>query len=198
MTPRFRPPACAPSSKLTARFSPSPRKKAIYATSPILPASPIAILPGLPTEKPSPTFPTSPANTRCTCARKMVWAKSAKSISVVPPSFFYGITWSPDSKKIAYTDKWLNLWYVDLDKPTPVKVDTDYFDAQGLRSRMVSRQSLDHVHQAAAQPFPRRLRLFARHGKIHANHRRHERRALRRLRQKREISLLRRQHEFRP
>jgi tricorn protease len=50
----------------------------------------------------------------------------------VPPSFFYGITWSPDSKKIAYTDKWLNLWYVDLDKPTPVKVDTDYFDAQGL------------------------------------------------------------------
>src|SRR6202021_9342 len=39
----------------------------------------------------------------------------------VPPSFFYGITWAPDSKKIAYTDKWLNLWYVDLDKPTPVK-----------------------------------------------------------------------------
>ena len=50
----------------------------------------------------------------------------------VPPSFFYGITWAPDSKKIAYTDKWLNLWYVDLDKPTPVKVDTDYYDAQGL------------------------------------------------------------------
>lgn len=50
----------------------------------------------------------------------------------VPPSFFYGITWAPDSKKIAYTDKWLNLWYVDLDKPTPVKVDTDYYDVQSL------------------------------------------------------------------
>src|SRR5271168_3491796 len=50
----------------------------------------------------------------------------------IPPSFFYGITWAPDSKKIAYTDKWLNLWYVDLDKPTPVKVDTDYYDTQGL------------------------------------------------------------------
>src|SRR5271168_1439582 len=49
-----------------------------------------------------------------------------------PPSFFYSLTWAPDSKKIAYTDKWLNLWYVDLDKPTPVKVDTDYYDAQGL------------------------------------------------------------------
>jgi tricorn protease len=50
----------------------------------------------------------------------------------IPPSFFYGLTWSPDSKKIVYTDKWLNLWYVELDKPTPVKVDTDYYDGQGL------------------------------------------------------------------
>ncbi len=50
----------------------------------------------------------------------------------IPPSYFYGLTWAPDSKKIAYTDKWLNLWYVDLDKPTPLKVDTDYYDAQGL------------------------------------------------------------------
>ncbi|HKN60683.1 MAG TPA: PDZ domain-containing protein, partial [Candidatus Acidoferrales bacterium] len=49
-----------------------------------------------------------------------------------PPSFFYGPTWSPDSKKIAYTDKRLNLWYVDLDKPTPVKVDADYYNGQGL------------------------------------------------------------------
>lgn len=49
-----------------------------------------------------------------------------------PPSFFYGPTWSPDSKKIAYTDKRLNLWYVDLEKPTPVKVDVDYYESQGL------------------------------------------------------------------
>src|ERR1044072_2017352 len=41
-----------------------------------------------------------------------------------PPSFFYAPTWSPDSKKIAYADKRLNLWYVDIDKGTPVKVDT--------------------------------------------------------------------------
>jgi tricorn protease len=46
-----------------------------------------------------------------------------------PPSFFYRPTWSPDSKKIAYSDKRLNLWVVDLDKPTPVKVDTDRFDS---------------------------------------------------------------------
>jgi tricorn protease len=41
-----------------------------------------------------------------------------------PPSFFYAPTWSPDSKKIAFPDKRLNLWYVDIDKGTPVKVDT--------------------------------------------------------------------------
>ena len=45
-----------------------------------------------------------------------------------PPSFFYTPTWSPDSRKIAYSDKRLNLWYVDLDHPSPVKVDTDLFD----------------------------------------------------------------------
>jgi len=44
-----------------------------------------------------------------------------------PPSFFYGPTWSPDSKKIAFADKRLNLWYVDVDKGTPMKVAMDLF-----------------------------------------------------------------------
>ena len=44
-----------------------------------------------------------------------------------PPTFYYSPMWSPDSKKIAYTDKRLNYWYVDLDKKTPVKVDTDMY-----------------------------------------------------------------------
>ncbi|HYW67728.1 MAG TPA: PDZ domain-containing protein [Candidatus Dormibacteraeota bacterium] len=46
----------------------------------------------------------------------------------MPPSFFYGPTWSPDSKKIAYADKRLNLWYVDIEKGVPVKVATTLFD----------------------------------------------------------------------
>jgi tricorn protease len=45
-----------------------------------------------------------------------------------PPSYFYSPTWSPDSKKIAYFDKRLNLWYVDLDHPTPVRVDTEIYE----------------------------------------------------------------------
>jgi tricorn protease len=44
-----------------------------------------------------------------------------------PPSFFYSPIFSPDSKKIAYTDKRMNLWYVDIDKGTPKLVDTDYY-----------------------------------------------------------------------
>jgi tricorn protease len=45
-----------------------------------------------------------------------------------PPSFFYAPRWSPDSRKIAYTDKRLNLWVVDLDKPVPEKIDSDRYD----------------------------------------------------------------------
>ena len=45
-----------------------------------------------------------------------------------PPGFFLNPVWSPDSKKILYTDQRLNVWYVDLDNREPVKVDTDTYD----------------------------------------------------------------------
>ena len=41
-----------------------------------------------------------------------------------PPSYFYSPRWSPDSKKIAITDKRLNLWLIDIERPTPQKIDT--------------------------------------------------------------------------
>ncbi|HEY2393706.1 MAG TPA: PDZ domain-containing protein [Candidatus Angelobacter sp.] len=54
----------------------------------------------------------------------------AKKISLgSPASFYYDPIWSPDSKKIVFSDKRLNLWYVDLAKGTPVKIDTDTYDA---------------------------------------------------------------------
>jgi tricorn protease len=54
---------------------------------------------------------------------------SVKKISLgTPPSYFYGPLWSPDNKKILYTDKRLNLWYLDIDKGTPVKVVTDRYE----------------------------------------------------------------------
>jgi tricorn protease len=45
-----------------------------------------------------------------------------------PPSFFYGPSWSPDNKKIAFTDKRLNIWYADVERGTTTKVDRDRFD----------------------------------------------------------------------
>jgi tricorn protease len=45
-----------------------------------------------------------------------------------PSAFFYSPRWSPDNKKIAYTDNRLQLWYIDLDKNTPVRIDADTYD----------------------------------------------------------------------
>ena len=77
-----------------------------------------------------------------------------------PPTFYYSPAWSPDSKKIAYTDKRLNFWYVDLQKKTPVHVDSDtYTDpAHPLQmtwspdSRWIAytRQLQNHLHAVFA------------------------------------------------
>jgi len=54
----------------------------------------------------------------------------AKKISLGDhPTFFYSPTWSPDSKKIAYSDKTLKLWYMDVDAGKPILVDTNPYDA---------------------------------------------------------------------
>lgn len=43
------------------------------------------------------------------------------------PAFYYAPLWSPDGKKIAWTDNRLTLWYMDLEKQAPVKVDADTY-----------------------------------------------------------------------
>ena len=47
------------------------------------------------------------------------------------PTFFYAPKWSPDSKRILYGDKKINLWYVDVDGGRPVKIDTDNYEDFG-------------------------------------------------------------------
>jgi len=42
-----------------------------------------------------------------------------------PATFYYAPVWSPDSTKVAYTDRRLNLWYVDVASGKRVKVDTN-------------------------------------------------------------------------
>ena len=51
-----------------------------------------------------------------------------KKINLGTPSFFYLPVWSPDSKKIVYSDKALHLWYLDIEAGKPMLVDTNAFD----------------------------------------------------------------------
>lgn len=47
------------------------------------------------------------------------------------PSFYGEPVWSPDSKKLAFSDKRLSLWYVDVESGAARKVDTSTFAGQG-------------------------------------------------------------------
>lgn len=70
------------------------------------------------------------------------------------PSFYFSQTWSPDSKKILLTDKRNNLWYVEVEKGTPVKVDKNPFTPGSLNptwapdSRWIAytKQSDNYLH----------------------------------------------------
>jgi tricorn protease len=43
-------------------------------------------------------------------------------------SFYYSPVWSPDSKRIAYNDKRLNLWVVEIETGKSTKIDTAPYD----------------------------------------------------------------------
>jgi tricorn protease len=52
-----------------------------------------------------------------------------KKISLgAPSSYFYSPKFSPDSKKILFTDKRLNIWYLDVEKGAAIKVDTNTYE----------------------------------------------------------------------
>ncbi len=46
----------------------------------------------------------------------------------------YNLVWSPDSKKLAYSDKKLRLWYVDIEKKQPALVDTAEYNTRIMAS----------------------------------------------------------------
>ena len=91
-------------------------------------------------------------------------------------AFYYGATWSPSSKRIAYTDNRNNLWYVDVDSGLSKKVDTaPYLDrldppawsADG-RWLAYSRELKNHLHAVFVYSIET--------GQVASGHRRHERR----------------------
>ncbi len=52
----------------------------------------------------------------------------SKEIALGDPSFYYGAQWSPDSNKVLYTTKRLELGYVDIEEGEPKVVDVDLYD----------------------------------------------------------------------
>ncbi len=61
--------------------------------------------------------------------REQAGFAEAKKYPLAEPTYYYTLAWSPDSKKVVYTDKKLNVWYLDLEKKTPVRVDADTYDS---------------------------------------------------------------------
>ncbi len=76
----------------------------------------------------------------------------------LPPLFYYTPVWSPDSRRLAFMDKALTLWMLDIEKTTPVKVDTNPI---GLRDAvLVPAWSLDSHWIAYARQLDNRLRAI--------------------------------------
>ncbi len=50
-----------------------------------------------------------------------------RAISLPHPTFYYTLAWSPDSKKVLFTDADLNLWVVDVASGKATKADQDGF-----------------------------------------------------------------------
>jgi tricorn protease len=56
---------------------------------------------------------------------------SVKKIAIEKqPSFYWSPVWSPDSRKLVFNDRRLNLWLVDTESGAATKIDTSDYSAQ--------------------------------------------------------------------
>lgn len=56
---------------------------------------------------------------------------AVKKIQIEPkPSFYWELVWSPDSQKVAFADRRLNLWFADVAGGTATKVDASGYAGQ--------------------------------------------------------------------
>tara|TARA_B100001059_G_C17686037_1_gene502370 strand:- start:455 stop:763 length:309 start_codon:yes stop_codon:yes gene_type:complete len=52
---------------------------------------------------------------------------NAKAIKLPNPTFYFRPDWSPDSKKIAFTDTNFTIWIVDLKTKKLTEIDSDTY-----------------------------------------------------------------------
>ncbi len=56
---------------------------------------------------------------------------AVKKITIEPkPSFYQNLAWSPDSKKLVFSDRRLNLWLADVEKSAATAIDASVYSAQ--------------------------------------------------------------------
>ncbi len=44
------------------------------------------------------------------------------------PSYYYGLQWSPDGKKLSFTDKRLSVWMLDVEKGAATRIDSGAYE----------------------------------------------------------------------
>lgn len=57
------------------------------------------------------------------------------------PSFYWGLVWSPDSKKIAFNDRRLSFWVADVSTGKATRIDTSDYTSEDNWSASFSRDS---------------------------------------------------------
>lgn len=60
--------------------------------------------------------------------RDQLGREEPRRIEFENPSFYYDLQWSPDSGKLLFYDKHLNVWYLDVESGEATLVDTDTYD----------------------------------------------------------------------
>ncbi len=83
---------------------------------------------------------------------------AVRKIAIEPkPSFYRELTWSPDSKRLVFSDKHLSLWLADIDKGAARKLDTSLYS---LQDRYYPNFSPDGRWLAYAKAHRNRLRTI--------------------------------------
>ncbi len=83
---------------------------------------------------------------------------SVRKITVeAQPSFYEEPVWSPDSRRVAFSDKRLALWVVDLEKGAASRIDASTFSGQ---TSFMPSWSMDGKWVAYAKKLPNRIRTI--------------------------------------
>ena len=102
--------------------------------------------------------------------------------------FKFAPAWSFDSKKLAWADKDLRLWYVDINERKPVAGRSREI-RRNYQLLLVARQPVAGLRQVREHRFFRGLPVFARDAKHHARDHQHDQQLRRDLRSGREVPL---------